>query len=203
MAQKKAKSKTPPSKGVVGLLKKIVGRSDPASPQRAVSKPKAKAPVAKAKAKPNAKLGKPSNGKQVATPPEPEKVKKKPPSITITRPEQTRPPVVLPPPRPLEAPIGAPSILVPKAGLPIASLTPIMRWMYVGGATRYEVEWSHDAHFGRGKSITLVSTQTAITLDAANELKPGTLYKWRVRGGNDAGWGPWSSPESFRSPDKL
>lgn len=203
MAQKKAKSKTPPSKGVVGLLKKIVGRGSPASPRSAVSKNKTKGTDVKTKARANAKATKSSNGKQVASPPEPDKVKKKPPSITITRPEQTRPPVVLPPPRPLEAPIGAPSILVPKAGLPIASLTPIMRWMYVGGATRYEVEWSHDAHFGRGKSITLVSTQTAITLDAANELKPGTMYKWRVRGGNDAGWGPWSPPESFRSPDKI
>lgn len=203
MAQKKAKSKTTPSKAVVGLLRKIVSRKAPASPQRAGSKTKAKSAAVNGKAKSNAKHTKLTNAKPAAALPEPEKVKKKPPSITITRPEQTRPPVVLPPPRPLEAPIGAPSILVPKAGLPIASLTPILRWMYVGGADRYEVEWSHEAHFGRGKSITLVSTQTAIELDAANELKPGTMYKWRVRGGNDAGWGPWSSPESFRSPDKL
>lgn len=73
--------------------------------------------------------------------------------------------------------------------------------MYVGGATRYEVEWSPDAHFGRGHSITLVSTQTAITLDEANQLKPGLQYRWRVRGGNDAGWGPWSPPETFVAPE--
>ncbi len=129
-------------------------------------------------------------------------VKKKPPSITITRPEVTRPPVVLPPPRPLEAPIGAPSILLPKGGLPITSLTPILRWMYVGGATEYEVEWSPDPNFARGRSVTAVARQTAITLDSSNQLKPSTNYKWRVRGGNEAGWGPWSHPESFRSPEK-
>jgi hypothetical protein len=75
--------------------------------------------------------------------------------------------------------------------------------MYVGGATRYEVEMSRDSHFGRGHGTTIVSLQTAITLDASQALQPGTLYQWRVRGGNDAGWGPWSSPESFKAPDKL
>ncbi len=186
----------------MGLLKKVVGGKSAALAR--AKKEKSSKPPVPVEAKPKAKAPKAAgapNGKHAA-PPEPEKVKKKPPSITITRPEVTRPPVVLPPPRPPEAPIAAPSILVPKDGLPIASLTPILRWMYVGGATRYEVEWSHDAHFGRGHSITLVSNQTAVSLDAANELKPGMMYKWRVRGGNDAGWGPWSPPESFRSPEK-
>lgn len=205
-AKSKSKSTQTKSKGVVGLLKKIVNRKPAASSTRA--KPKEKAvqekPQAVIKTKADAK---PAQGRAVtngkpAVAAEPEKVKKKPPSITITRPEATRPPVVLPPPRALEAPIGAPSILVPKSGQPPGSLTPIFRWMYVGGATRYELEWSHDAHFGRGHSTTLVVTQTAITLDEASQLKPATTYKWRVRGGNDAGWGPWSPPESFRSPDK-
>ncbi len=146
------------------------------------------------------KKGAKSAAKQPAAPPD--KVKKKPPSITITRPEATRPPVVVLPPPKVEAPIGAPSILVPKGGQPTNSLTPILRWMYVGGATRYEVEMSHDAHFGRGHSTSMVSLQTAITLDQEHALQPSTTYQWRVRGGNDAGWGPWSAPASFRSPDK-
>jgi hypothetical protein len=207
MAQNKSKGKTktkPESKGVVKLLKGLVTRKPAASAARAGTKP-VPASKSQAKAKP-ADTRKPARGKTTtngkAPPAEPEKVKKKPPSITITRPEATRPPVVLPPPRPLEAPIGAPSILLPKGGLAINSLNPILRWMYVGGATRYEVEWSHDAHFGRGRSTTVVSTQTAITLDEPHVLKPGMNYRWRVRGGNDAGWGPWSPPESFKSPEK-
>jgi hypothetical protein len=82
-------------------------------------------------------------------------------------------------------------------------MPPILRWLYVGGATRYEVEWSPDTHFGRGHSVTVVSQQTAMTLDDAHPLKPGLVYQWRVRGGNDAGWGPWSGPESFRVPEKT
>lgn len=204
------------------MLKKLVTGKSAASPARSgvAKEPAGKAPkvaaVAKAKpakssAPPSGKVvpgTKPTNGKtapkgQVAAAPVPEvPLKKKPPSITITRPEATRPPVVIPPPRPLEAPVGAPSILVPKGGSPISSLTPILRWMYVGGATRYEVEWSHDAHFGRGHSTMVVSAQTMITLESPNDLKPNVNYKWRVRGGNDAGWGPWSPPESFKSPEK-
>lgn len=218
MATKKTKSK-PPSKGVVGLLKKIVKGKSTAAPARPDSKNKqAKAaktkPTTKSKTetakKTKATRGKPSQAAPPAVPPvptsdkaavEPPAPKKKPPSITITRPEVTRPPIVLPPPRPLEAPIGAPSILLPKDGISASSLTPILRWMYVGGATQYEVEWSPDANFGRGRSVSVVAQQTAITLDASNQLKPSTNYKWRVRGGNDAGWGPWSHAASFRSPE--
>lgn len=110
-----------------------------------------------------------------------------------------------PPPQPpkLTAPIAAPSLLQPKGGQPVNTLMPRLYWMYVGGATRYEVEWSPDAHFGKGHSVTMISHSTALSLDAAHALKPATTYIWRVRGGNDAGWGPWSAPESFRSPDEA
>lgn len=220
MAQSKTKAKAKPAvaKGVVGMLKNLVARK-PVAPARSVTKAKPAKTVAaknaKAAAAPPSKNGKPSaaaatgkgkGGKNVqpAPPPVPEPpVKKKPPSITITRPEQTRPPVVIPPPRPLEAPIGAPSILLPKGGQPISSLTPNFRWMYVGGATRYEIEWSSDPNFKRAHSTTIVSSQTTLTLEQGNELKPSVNYKWRVRGGNDAGWGPWSLPESFKSPEKI
>lgn len=200
----KSKEKARPAKGVVGFFKSIVEGPKPTVKvaKRKPSKPKAPARAKEKPAPKDKKTKGKANGKTVAPPAPPVPMKKKPPSITITRPEATRPPVVLPPPRPLEAPIGAPSILIPKGGIPIASLTPIFRWMYVGGATRYEVEWSHDAHFGRGHSTSLISMQTAVTLEASNALKPSTNYKWRVRGGNDAGWGPWSPPESFKSPEK-
>lgn len=168
-----------------------------ASPSQSVAKRGATARVAKN----TSPAPPPANSKLPQPTPVPGK--RKPPSITITRPEAMRPPpVILPPPK-VEAPIGAPLILLPKGGQPAPSLTPILRWMYVGGATRYEVEMSYDAHFGRGHGITIVSLQTAITLDSGHALKPSMDYKWRVRGGNDAGWGPWSPTESFRSPEKA
>lgn len=208
MAAKKTNSKTKTAtNSVVGRVKNIFARKPSAKSEAQTSKKtaaKRKAQTKETRAKPKeGKAKRSANGNVAAAAAATAvAVKKKPPSITITRPEATRPPVVLPPPRPLEAPIGAPNILLPKDGAPITSLLPSLRWMYVGGATRYEVEWSQDAHFGRGHSVSLVSPQTAVTLEAPNELKPGTMYKWRVRGGNDAGWGPWSPPESFRSPEK-
>jgi hypothetical protein len=210
MAAKKSKSNS--SKGGAGLAKKAASRkpratarTKPASETAARAKQKAGAAQANAKPIVGARGAKnarnapaPANNKQQP----PEQAKRKPPSITITRPEAMRPPPVILPPAKVEAPIGAPNILIPKGGQPIASLTPDLRWMYVGGATRYEVEMSHDMHFGRGHGVTITSLQTAITLDPAHALKPGMDYQWRVRGGNDAGWGPWSPTESFHSPDK-
>lgn len=228
MADKKTKSRSAPKKakpqtGVVGLLKKIVDRRPASAPKKA-RPPRKPAPPGAAprraarggapspKQAAKSQSGKAAPGTEYRAAPAarspvdsagPDKARRKPPSITITRPEATRPPVVQLPPPKLEAPVGAPSILLPKGGQSVASLTPIFRWMYVGSATRYEVEWSHDAHFGRGHGTTIVSLQTAITLDEAHALKSATNYQWRVRGGNDAGWGPWSGAESFRSPDKV
>lgn len=202
MADKKNKAKSkaaPKSKGVVGRLKNIIKRK-PAKNSGQPRKARPKAVSGTKKQKPASTNVKPAPA-PVANANQP--VKRKPPSITITRPEVTRPPLVQMPVPKNEPPIGAPSILVPKGGLPVPSLTPSLRWMYVGGATRYEVEWSHDSHFGRGHGSTVVSAQTLVTIDAAHALKPGLMYQWRVRGGNDSGWGPWSSTESFKAPDKA
>lgn len=203
--QKAAKKKSGAAQGVVGYLKRVVARK-PKPARSTASKPKASRTKSGAQSKtPSAKTKNAPVAKTTAAPPvdAAQPVKRKPPSITITRPEVTRPPLVQMPTPKNEPPIGAPNILLPKGGLAVPSLTPSFRWMYVGGATRYEIEWSHDNHFGRGHGSTMVSAQTLVTLDATHSLKPGMLYQWRVRGGNDSGWGPWSSTESFKAPDKA
>lgn len=223
MAKQNSKSKKSDDapQGVMGYLKRVV-TGKPQTARAAAPKPKAsrekttarpKAPSAPAPKKsasapkknaPASKKNAPAPQKNAPSKPEAaQSVKRKPPSITITRPEVTRPPLAQMPTPKNEPPIGAPNILLPKGGSTVASLTPSLRWMYVGGATRYEVEWSHDNLFGRGHRSALISAQTAITLDDAHALKSGTAYQWRVRGGNDSGWGPWSNAESFRAPDKL
>lgn len=98
--------------------------------------------------------------------------------------------------------MAAPGLLSPIGGRTTESLAPSFRWLYVGGATRYELEWSIDTHFSKSHTGTIISSQTAAELDEAHALKAGETYAWRVRGGNDGGWGPWSGPESFRSPEK-
>lgn len=207
MAQSKqkaapAKKKNAKAQGVVAMLKRAVTRK-PKAARPAVAKPKA----SRAKtASPKPRAAKTKTAPTPAPAPTPvaaPPAKRKPPSITITRPEVTRPPLVQMPTPKNEPPVGAPNILAPKGSLPVPSLTPSFRWMYVGGATRYEVEWSHDTHFGRGHGNSIVSAQTLFTLDATHALRPGQMYHWRVRGGNDSGWGPWSSAESFKAPDKV
>lgn len=191
------------SKGVMGYLKRVVA-GKPKATRAAGTKPKASRAKVIPRVKPHTTKTKNSPAsKNVAPQDATQPAKRKPPSITITRPEVTRPPLVQMPTPKNEPPIGAPNILLPKGGLPVLSLTPSLRWMYVGGATRYEIEWSHDNHFGRGHGSTMVSAQTLVTLDANHALKPGMMYQWRVRGGNDSGWGPWSSTESFKSPEKA
>ncbi len=208
MAQSKqnaAKKKSGAAQGVVGYLKRVVVRK-PKRVRSGASKPKASRAKSGAETKTRSAKTKnaPASKTTVAPPVDAaQPVKRKPPSITITRPEVTRPPLVQMPTPKNEPPIGAPNILLPKGGLPVTSLTPSLRWMYVGGATRYEIEWSPDNHFGRGHGSTMVSSQTLVTLDATHALKPGVMYQWRVRGGNDSGWGPWSSIESFKAPDKA
>jgi hypothetical protein len=101
---------------------------------------------------------------------------------------------------PLEAPIQAPGLFSPLPGEAAESLTPSFRWFYVGGARHYELVWSPDANFHR--QHILLTNQTAASLPVEQTLEPDTVYAWRVRGGNEGGWGPWSTTRVFRTPPK-
>ncbi len=105
-----------------------------------------------------------------------------------------------PPPPPPAAPLQAPGLFSPPSGESAESLTPSFRWFYVGGASHYQLVWSHDANFHR--QHILLTNQTAASLPPEQALEPETTYVWRVRGGNEGGWGPWSVIRSFRTPEK-
>lgn len=162
---------------------------------------------ASAKKKPNPapakKIGKPKPGTPAKTivGASKSKAEARPPSPPPAEPRRLVPPPTLPT-ADAEAPKNAPRLFVPRPGQAVETLTPSLRWMYVGGATRYEVEWSRDSHFGRAQTSSAFSSQTVVDLDTAHALEPGGAYVWRVRGGNEAGWGPWSPAESFHTPDK-
>lgn len=99
----------------------------------------------------------------------------------------------LPPPVP---PIGRAILLVPKDATYVESLHPTFRWLSVGGSTKYEVHWGEDPTLAT--KYTSISLATETTIPVEKPLHVGALYYWRVRGGNDAGWGPWSPISSFR-----
>jgi hypothetical protein len=198
LARAKAKAKPASKQGLASrLLGRLAGKkTGAASNKKAVLQSKTKKPA------PTKKTSKPKPSppsKAAATP------KSKPdtraPLPPPAEPRRLVPPPTLPVPD-AHAPVAAPSLFFPRSGQAVETLTPSLRWLYVGGATRYEVEWSRDSHFGRAQTSSAFSSQTVVDLDSAHALEPGSVYVWRVRGGNEAGWGPWSHAESFRTPDK-
>lgn len=106
--------------------------------------------------------------------------------------------VPAPPPLPPAPPIQAPALLSPQAGESTENLTPNFRWFYVGSASHYELVWSPDTRFH--KAHILLTNQTAASLPPEQALVQGTTYVWRVRGGNEGGWGPWSATWNFTTP---
>ena len=104
------------------------------------------------------------------------------------------PPPVEPPPKPVQ-PVGRPILLTPEQGKYADSINPRFRWLSVGGATRYEVNWSLDQNLANAYTVISISTEASVPVE--KPLTVGMTYYWRARGGNEAGWGPWSNIGSF------
>ncbi len=104
---------------------------------------------------------------------------------------KSAPPGPKPPP-----PIGRAILLTPENGKYADSVFPKFRWLSVGGANRYDVVWSEEPNFAGAHSTTSVATEAAVP--AEHPLRVGAQYYWRVRGGNEGGWGPWSLAYSFQ-----
>lgn len=100
------------------------------------------------------------------------------------------------PPPQLVPPTQRAILLAPQNGKFTDTVYPRFRWLSVGGATRYEVAWSEDPNFADAQTVISIATEAAVPLE--KPLKAETTYYWRVRGGNQAGWGPWSPAASFR-----
>ncbi len=100
----------------------------------------------------------------------------------------------VPEPKPV-APTGRPILLSPEQGKYADSVNPKFRWLSVGTATRYEVNWSQDANHANAYSVISMATEAAVPVE--KPLAIGVVYYWRARGGNEAGWGPWSNTGSF------
>jgi len=100
-------------------------------------------------------------------------------------------------PAPKPAPPTGRAILISPENDKFAdSVHPTFRWLSVGGATRYEVAWSDSPDWAN--SYALISIATEATVPVEKPLRRGVTYYWRVRGGNEGGWGPWSTSASFR-----
>lgn len=185
-----AKNKKSSKKVAKPKTKTVSGRSS-----KKTAKPKVK-PVAAAKSKarpveerPSRSGPKDKSSKVSAREPAP------PAPPVVTKPVE-REPIVKPVP-----PVGRAILLSPENEKFSDNLTPTFRWLSVGGATRYEVAWSEEPNLSPAHSVVSTRTEAAVPVD--KPLRLGATYFWRVRGGNEGGWGPWSSIISFRVLDEA
>lgn len=143
-----------------------------------------------ARAKPTARPAKPSAKKTVtrapAPPPKPVAPKSATSATTTPVPADAKSP----------PPTGRAILLSPEGGKFADSINPRFRWLSVGGATRYQVEWSDKPDYTDSHTITSPATDAMVPVEQPLQL--GVTYYWRVRGGNESGWGPWSATALFR-----
>lgn len=151
-----------------------------------------------------AKKGKPPpKAKAVKPPPKPAKKQPVRPVAPAPPPAPKPKPVYSLPfdhPGKVTAPAGAPVPVFPVRGERVGTLNPRFGWISVASAKQYQLAWGTDGHLNRSHSQ--VVNQTATTLSDAETLKSGTLYYWRVRAGNESGWGPWSSIQEFGTSEE-
>jgi len=95
------------------------------------------------------------------------------------------------------APTQAPVHVSPSNGATSVSLTPTFQWQAVSGATKYGFYVSKPP-YGEANLIyeNESVTGTSLTLPSGI-LSEGITYRWNMRAGNAAGWGPFSSSWSF------
>jgi len=85
-------------------------------------------------------------------------------------------------------PPSAPSLLAPGASI-------TFQWSTSTGASKYQLQVNSSQAF-TGTSMFDAETGTN-TIQEVSGLSLGTTYYWRVKAGNDAGWGPLSPVRSI------
>jgi hypothetical protein len=86
------------------------------------------------------------------------------------------------------------TLSAPGDGASVKSPSVMLEWHPAAGVVdKYWVEYSPNSSFTpKTVDSSLVDTTKVLT-----GLSDGTTYYWRVRGGNVAGWGPYSTARSF------
>jgi GH25 family lysozyme M1 (1,4-beta-N-acetylmuramidase) len=100
--------------------------------------------------------------------------------------------------QPQEPPRTAPTLRSPRNRAAGVSIRPTFEWSAVAGATRYGL-YIKDVASGQlvFDSDQLNSPITGTSYTLPQNLEPGRLYRWNMRAGNEAGWGPFSEAADF------
>ncbi|MDP2719401.1 MAG: hypothetical protein Q8P44_06190 [Dehalococcoidia bacterium] len=93
-------------------------------------------------------------------------------------------------------PTSAPSHTSPSSGATGVSTSPTLQWQAVSGATKYGLYVSKPP-YGEANLVYQNEAVTGTSQTLSITLEGGVIYRWNMRAGNDAGWGPLSSPWSF------
>jgi hypothetical protein len=91
---------------------------------------------------------------------------------------------------------SAPVLVAPPNGATNQTLTPLLDWNDVSGATSYRIQVATNTSFTSPAFDTSGITASQITVPAG-KLNGSTLYYWRVNAANASGSGPWSSVWNF------
>lgn len=100
--------------------------------------------------------------------------------------------------QPVDLPPTAPTLLAPNNQAPDISITPVLSWTAVPGATSYLLQVDTEDTFIQPLTYTDQVNDTVIDMP---DLEPATMYYWRVCAVNLAGQGPWSATWSFTTVD--
>jgi hypothetical protein len=92
------------------------------------------------------------------------------------------------------APPSAPMLIDPANLATFVTPTPNFLWSIPDGAVTYQIEISKDSSFG-----TFVVNDSTLSVNSytPSKLIGRTTYYWRVRGKNQANYGPWSERFKF------
>lgn len=89
---------------------------------------------------------------------------------------------------------AAPGLASPAAGAATSDTTPTFQWYAASTGVKYQIQLSTASNFST-ISRTATVTGTAYT---ASALSGGRTYYWRVRAGDNYGWGGWSSVRALK-----
>lgn len=171
--------------------------SKKAKAKRAAPKKKTKSTQARARAKVTRRASRPAR-RVTRAPAAPTRGRTV--TVAVVTPPSPQPSAPVPPAQP-SRPIGRAILISPEHEKWVDSLHPTFRWLSVGGATRYEIIWGEDPTLTTHHTMHSIATEATVPLESP--LQPGKTYYWRVRGGNERGWSPWSEVHSFRVLEEI
>lgn len=89
--------------------------------------------------------------------------------------------------------LTAPALLSPVDYVYVPGESIEFKWAASTGATKYQLEIMR----ARDSAVIKIADITTLNSTQAIFLNDGTQYRWRVRGGNNIGWGAWSGYWNF------